>query len=175
MLTIRRFCFANSRLLSWGCCIAISRFCSRLPHKWDWYGTSGNVNLWCIVIDLDLNIGSSRTPRLMGTLQASRTMLKQKWGSHMRFMVRRKSILEFRLCLIKRVCDLQGAGAFAAPLVATQFSQLNRWSFHYLVSLGISISNAIILIFVFRFKTQNGNLAVFILRKTHPHHSYHVY
>jgi hypothetical protein len=49
-----------------------------------------------------------------------------------------------------------GAGALAAPLAATQFAQLNRWSFHYLVSLGIACSNTLLLIAVFRFKTQDG-------------------
>jgi fucose permease len=49
-----------------------------------------------------------------------------------------------------------GAGALCAPLVATQFAQLPHWSYHYLVSLGIAISNTIILVVVFRFKTQDG-------------------
>ena len=49
-----------------------------------------------------------------------------------------------------------GIGAFASPLAATQFAQLPRWSFHYLISLGIAITNAISLIAVFRFKTQHG-------------------
>ncbi|KAK2462133.1 hypothetical protein APHAL10511_005831 [Amanita phalloides] len=49
-----------------------------------------------------------------------------------------------------------GVGALCAPLVATQFSQLHRhWSFHYLISLGIAITNAVILGNVFRFKTQD--------------------
>jgi len=48
-----------------------------------------------------------------------------------------------------------GAGALCAPLVATQFAQLPHWSYHYLVSLGIAISNTIILVVVFRFKTQD--------------------
>ncbi|KAF8234579.1 MFS general substrate transporter [Tricholoma matsutake] len=48
-----------------------------------------------------------------------------------------------------------GAGALCAPIVATQFAQARRWSFHYLVSLGIAISNTIMLIAVFRFKTQD--------------------
>ncbi|TFK38015.1 major facilitator superfamily domain-containing protein [Crucibulum laeve] len=52
-----------------------------------------------------------------------------------------------------------GLGAFAAPLVATQFSQLRHWSFHYLVSLGIAISNTIILAMVFRFKSQDHCLS----------------
>ncbi|OBZ67290.1 Bypass of stop codon protein 6 [Grifola frondosa] len=52
-----------------------------------------------------------------------------------------------------------GAGAFSSPLVATQFSALPRWSFHFLVSLGIALSNIILLIAVFRFKNQDDCLA----------------
>ncbi|KAJ7927611.1 major facilitator superfamily domain-containing protein [Mycena leptocephala] len=48
-----------------------------------------------------------------------------------------------------------GAGALASPLVATQFAQLHHWSFHYLASLGVAISNTIVLAFVFRLKTQD--------------------
>ena len=51
-----------------------------------------------------------------------------------------------------------GAGALASPLVSTQFAQLHRWSFHYLVSLAIAISNTIILMVVFRFKDQDGTV-----------------
>ncbi|KAF7307444.1 SER THR protein phosphatase family protein [Mycena indigotica] len=47
-----------------------------------------------------------------------------------------------------------GAGLFAAPLVSTQFAQIHRWSFHYLVSLGITLSNLIILALVFRGRSQ---------------------
>jgi fucose permease len=49
-----------------------------------------------------------------------------------------------------------GAGALGSPLAATQFAQIRHWSFHYLISLGIAISNSIILATVFRFKTQDG-------------------
>ncbi|KAH7913474.1 major facilitator superfamily domain-containing protein [Hygrophoropsis aurantiaca] len=52
-----------------------------------------------------------------------------------------------------------GAGAFAAPLVATQFSQMPRWSFHFLVSLGISLINTTLLTYAFRLKDQDGCLA----------------
>ncbi|EIW55087.1 MFS general substrate transporter [Trametes versicolor FP-101664 SS1] len=45
-------------------------------------------------------------------------------------------------------------GALSSPLVATQFSQITHWSFHYLVSLGIALSNVILLTAVFRFKDQ---------------------
>ncbi|KII95081.1 hypothetical protein PLICRDRAFT_86494 [Plicaturopsis crispa FD-325 SS-3] len=52
-----------------------------------------------------------------------------------------------------------GAGALASPLVATQFAQLRHWSFHYLVSLGISLLNLVVLICVFRLKTMDECLA----------------
>ncbi|KAH9939471.1 MFS general substrate transporter [Amylocystis lapponica] len=52
-----------------------------------------------------------------------------------------------------------GLGALSAPLVATQFAQLPHWSFHYLVSLGIALSNTLLLIGVIRFRTQEQCLA----------------
>ncbi|KAI0754425.1 MFS general substrate transporter [Daedaleopsis nitida] len=52
-----------------------------------------------------------------------------------------------------------GVGALASPLVSTQFSQLPHWSFHFLASLGIALSNAILLAAVFRFKDQDSCLA----------------
>ncbi|KAI0631187.1 MFS general substrate transporter [Trametes polyzona] len=54
---------------------------------------------------------------------------------------------------------IYGAGALSSPLVATQFSQLTHWSFHYLVSLGIALSNTVLLVAVFRFKGQDECLA----------------
>ncbi|KAG8684870.1 hypothetical protein FRC11_011486, partial [Ceratobasidium sp. 423] len=45
-----------------------------------------------------------------------------------------------------------GTGAFIAPLIATQFSQLPRWSFHYLTSLGVAILNSSLLLFVFKLR-----------------------
>ncbi|CCO32693.1 Bypass of stop codon protein 6 [Rhizoctonia solani AG-1 IB] len=47
-----------------------------------------------------------------------------------------------------------GAGAFISPLVATQFSQLTRWSFHYLISLGLAVINMIVLLVVFRLRKE---------------------
>ncbi|KAF8843925.1 MFS general substrate transporter [Paxillus ammoniavirescens] len=52
-----------------------------------------------------------------------------------------------------------GAGALSSPLVATQFAQLPHWSFHYLVSLGVAVINAILLILVFGLKSQDDCLA----------------
>ncbi|KAK0460110.1 MFS general substrate transporter [Desarmillaria tabescens] len=45
-----------------------------------------------------------------------------------------------------------GAGAFSAPLVATQFSQMTHWNFFYLTSLGIAVTNVIVLWSVFQLK-----------------------
>ncbi|KAJ3836159.1 MFS general substrate transporter [Lentinula raphanica] len=47
-----------------------------------------------------------------------------------------------------------GVGAFCSPLVATQFSQTRHWSFHYIISAGIAVSNIFVLCAVFRFKRQ---------------------
>ncbi|EIW78183.1 MFS general substrate transporter [Coniophora puteana RWD-64-598 SS2] len=52
-----------------------------------------------------------------------------------------------------------GPGAVLAPLVATHFSTLPRWSFHFLTSLGLSLLNIAILSVVFRFKKQDDCLA----------------
>ncbi|KAM5540128.1 hypothetical protein V8D89_006268 [Ganoderma adspersum] len=53
---------------------------------------------------------------------------------------------------------IYGAGALAAPLVATEFAQLRQWSFHFLASLGLALANTVALIVVFRFKTQEAAL-----------------
>ena len=49
-----------------------------------------------------------------------------------------------------------GLGAFTSPFIATQFAQLPRWSFNFLVSLGIAMTNIIFLISVFKLKRQDG-------------------
>ncbi|KAH9998617.1 MFS general substrate transporter [Russula vinacea] len=54
---------------------------------------------------------------------------------------------------------VRGVGALAAPLVATQFAQHHRWSFHYLISLAVAILNTALLVCVFKFKTQEECLA----------------
>lgn len=52
-----------------------------------------------------------------------------------------------------------GLGALCAPLVSTQFAQLRHWSFHYLVSLGLSVVNTVLLMSVFRLRRQEGILS----------------
>lgn len=49
-----------------------------------------------------------------------------------------------------------GTGAVCSPLIATQFAQLSHWSFHYLVLLGIALSNVLVLAVVFRFQDQES-------------------
>ena len=49
-----------------------------------------------------------------------------------------------------------GVGAMCAPLVSTQFARLPRWSFVYLVHVGLILVNAVVAIIVFRFKNQDG-------------------
>lgn len=52
-----------------------------------------------------------------------------------------------------------GLGAFAAPLVATQFSQLKRWSFLFLISMGLALTSFAVTMSVFRMKRQEGVIA----------------
>lgn len=52
-----------------------------------------------------------------------------------------------------------------SPLVATQFAQLRHWSFHFLCSLGIALVNNVILLIVFRGKTQDGEITALYNRK----------
>lgn len=64
------------------------------------------------------------------------------------------------MCIVSdrgtHVSNVEGAGAFSSPLVATQFAQFSHWSFHYLASLGIASINTVLLVAVFRFKSQDG-------------------
>ena len=49
-----------------------------------------------------------------------------------------------------------GLGALSSPLVATQFAQLPRWSFHYMVSLGVAMANTVALLWVIRGREMEG-------------------
>ncbi|KAI0322850.1 MFS general substrate transporter [Amylostereum chailletii] len=63
-----------------------------------------------------------------------------------------KSGTAAKLCLLH---GSYGFGAFAAPLVATQFANQEHWSYHYFTSLGIAVANTAILSALFRFRTQD--------------------
>ncbi|KAH8829757.1 MFS general substrate transporter [Flagelloscypha sp. PMI_526] len=54
-----------------------------------------------------------------------------------------------------------GAGALLSPIVATQFAKLPQWSFNYLITLGMSIFNFILVVIVFRGRTQEQSLLRF--------------
>ncbi|OJT08121.1 Bypass of stop codon protein 6 [Trametes pubescens] len=53
---------------------------------------------------------------------------------------------------------LYGVGAMCAPLVSTQFARFQRWSFVYLVHIGITLANAVLEVLAFRFKSQEDCL-----------------
>jgi hypothetical protein len=52
--------------------------------------------------------------------------------------------------------DGTGLGAFIAPFVSTIFSTHSRWTFHYLTSAGMQITNIAVLVLVFKFRRQEG-------------------
>ncbi|KAI0759756.1 MFS general substrate transporter [Irpex lacteus] len=54
---------------------------------------------------------------------------------------------------------IYGLGAFAAPLSATQFANLPRWSFQYLISLGLALINVVSILFIFGRKRLEECLA----------------
>jgi len=58
-----------------------------------------------------------------------------------------------------------GAGALVAPIVATQFAPLKRWSLFYLVSLGLSGANLAVLLVIFKLKHQRDLIAQWTDRK----------
>ena len=46
-------------------------------------------------------------------------------------------------------CIMIGVGALVAPLVSTQFAAMEKWSYFFLISLGISLSTAVALFSAF--------------------------
>ena len=88
----------------------------------------------------------------MHMLQCLRGIQQQKWGFYMLSTV----ILLFRNSQTVFYTTLTGVGAFASPLVATQFAQLRHWSFHYLCSIAVSVINTALILVVFRGRTFDG-------------------
>ncbi|KAK0477338.1 MFS general substrate transporter [Armillaria novae-zelandiae] len=60
---------------------------------------------------------------------------------------------QLKMMILQVGYAFEGAGALTAPLVATQFAQMKHWSFFYLLSFGIAISNTTVLSSIFRFNT----------------------
>lgn len=57
-----------------------------------------------------------------------------------------------------------GSGTFLSPLASTQFARLPRWSFHYLVSLAMSLINIAMLSTVFRFRSQESERCILSIK-----------
>jgi hypothetical protein len=61
-----------------------------------------------------------------------------------------------------------GAGALTSPLVSTQFAQLRHWNYHYITALGVAFTTTLVLLAVFRGKTQAGAPPVLVVVKRQP-------
>ena len=55
---------------------------------------------------------------------------------------------------------IYGIGAMCAPLVSTQFAGLPRWSFVYLVHIGLAVANGLLQAFTFKFQSTEGECPV---------------
>jgi len=92
----------------------------------------------------------------MALLLTIKTMPRRRWGSYTQLTVRCILVAFWWVILTSYISIIIGLGALVSPLVATQFAQLHRWSFHYLVTLAVALLNTILLICIFKFKTQDG-------------------
>lgn len=129
-------------------CPSFPRICILLSRQWRRHGPTGMD--FSLVPFFVLYVLRMLKP--MAMLRCIRQMLKPKWAFCTRPMVCSMSTQ-------RRVPDhYPGLGAFASPLVATQFAQMKHWSFHYLCSLGIAVSNVVCIALVFRLKDQDGML-----------------
>ena len=80
-----------------------------------------------------------------------------RWEYFTLYTVRALSSSHTALRLLRSIIAVYpGLGALCSPLSATQFSHRERWSFQYLISVGIAVLDAILLMVVFRFKRQEG-------------------
>lgn len=87
----------------------------------------------------------------------------ESWAFYMPFTVRHMCFFPTHTTLMcsrraVNTCHDKGLGAFAAPLVSTHFSEVYHWTFHYIISLGIALTNTLVLALVFRGRTQDGGL-----------------
>lgn len=92
----------------------------------------------------------------MDLLVAWNTMLFRRWVLFTPHMVRSNSRRVFISYYKSHVKSISGLGLLMAPFISTQFAQLPRWSFYYLISLGLSLSNLTLQLAVFRFRSLNG-------------------
>jgi hypothetical protein len=58
------------------------------------------------------------------------------------------------LCYLLVTHISEGLGAFTSPWVATQFSTMSHFTYHYFVSAGVAIVNIAYTLAIFRLRTQ---------------------
>ncbi|KAF8312639.1 MFS general substrate transporter [Clavulina sp. PMI_390] len=64
---------------------------------------------------------------------------------------------------------MYGLGALISPLISTQFAQKQRWAFMYLTSLGLAVITIVVLLAVFRLRSQASILEDLAARKAGGH------
>ncbi|ETW78486.1 hypothetical protein HETIRDRAFT_460334 [Heterobasidion irregulare TC 32-1] len=72
------------------------------------------------------------------------------------FVVSYKDNAEVKMGILQAT---YGFGALVSPFVANHFAHVEHWSYMYLTSIGVAFLNTILLVSVFRFKTQDECLA----------------
>lgn len=120
----------------------------------EWPLRYNNITLGDPVVCLYIGLLRMQLPMVMW--HASRKTPKPRWVFYTLYTV--SGLLWDHYSVLVSIEVAAGAGALVAPLVSTQFSQLSRWSFQYLISAGIALSNVITLYAVFRLKSQDGLL-----------------
>lgn len=132
-------------------CSSISSFLNGIHYQWVRHRPWGKGLSFVMTSGIQV---ANRTLKPMDSLWYW-SKVKQRWGFSTPLMV--QNFFPPGIGIV--FCNWwisPGVGAFAAPLAATQFSRLPRWSFHYLVSLGIAVVNVVLLIVVFGSKQQDG-------------------
>ena len=72
------------------------------------------------------------------------------------FVASRAEDTSTKMGIMHAIC---GVGAMCTPLVSTQFARIPRWSFVYLVHIGLATTNAFSQMVTFRFRRQEGTSA----------------
>ncbi len=134
---ISRLSSPNLCLLHTGCGSPVSRLCRGLLYLWNRNSASRRSGQWF-----------RREPEIQCGVQDGDPPFS------IRFVLYSFSPTAQSLTW---TCYASGLGLFVAPFVSTQFAQIPRWSFHFLVSLGLNLSNVVLQLVMFRLGSLNGN------------------
>jgi hypothetical protein len=149
----KRLALSNYSICTGSTCATIPCFRDCVCYQWRRYGASGldlrACTLYCLrhISGQDAQV-NGYVISLQDNPETKMGILHAAYGPFSR-------TLFIRATLIMNYVRI-GAGALCSPLVATQFSHMNHWSFHYLCSLGIAVINLTTNILVFRGRTQDG-------------------